>query len=95
MISRNGLTVRKNRWKFFVVIDCPADSGAAEMYTADEHKMAASPNQMAMSELWNWETKSVIERQKRHRREYREQEPGRQFIKQLSEQFQEASSVLH
>jgi hypothetical protein len=27
----------------FVLIDCPADSGAAEMHTADKHKMAVSP----------------------------------------------------
>jgi hypothetical protein len=26
-----------------VLIDCPADSGAAETYTADEHKMADPP----------------------------------------------------
>jgi hypothetical protein len=28
-------TVRKNRWNIFEVIECPADSGAAETYTAD------------------------------------------------------------
>jgi hypothetical protein len=27
----------------FVLIDCPADSGAAETHTADKHKMAVSP----------------------------------------------------
>jgi hypothetical protein len=38
-------TVRKNRWKSFMLIDCLADSGAAETYTADEFKMAVSPSQ--------------------------------------------------
>jgi hypothetical protein len=33
-------TVRKNRWNIFELTECPADSGAAEMYRADERKMA-------------------------------------------------------
>jgi hypothetical protein len=33
---------RKNRWKFFVLTDYPADSGAAETYTADERKVAVA-----------------------------------------------------
>jgi hypothetical protein len=35
--------LQKNHRKIFVLIDCLADSGVAEMYTADEHKMAVSP----------------------------------------------------
>jgi hypothetical protein len=37
----------QNRWKFFVLIDCPAASGAAETYTADERKMAVCLQQKA------------------------------------------------
>jgi hypothetical protein len=35
-----------------MLTDYPADSGAAEMYTADEPKMAVSPQQKAMSVLY-------------------------------------------
>jgi hypothetical protein len=70
-----------------VLIDCPADSGAAETYTADERKMAISPQQKAVFVLWYRETKSVIQEQRRYRREYGEQAPGRQYIKRWLEQF--------
>jgi hypothetical protein len=43
-----------------VLIDCTGDSGAAETYTAGEHKMAVSHQQKAMSVLWYWETKWQI-----------------------------------
>jgi transposase len=78
-----------------VLIDCPADSGAAETYTADECKMAISPQQKAMSVLWYWETKSVIQVQRRYRRECGERTPGRQSLKRWLKQFQETGSVLH
>jgi hypothetical protein len=51
------------------------------------------PDQKAMSELWYWETKSVIQLQRRHGREYGEQAPGRESIKQSLEQFQGTGSV--
>jgi transposase len=72
-----------------------ADSGAAETNTADERKMAISPQQKAMYVLWYWEAKSVIQVQRCYRREYGEQAPGRQSIKRWLEQFQETGSVLH
>jgi hypothetical protein len=89
--------VRNNRWKLFILIDCLADSGAAETYTADKRKMAVPPppQQKAMSVLWYWETRSVIQMQRRYRREYGEQAPGRQSIKRWLEHFQETVSVLH
>jgi transposase len=42
-----------------------------------------------------WETKSVIQVQRRLRREYGEQVPGMQSIKRWLRQFQETGSVLH
>jgi hypothetical protein len=42
-----------------VLIDYPADSGAAETQTAEKFKMAVSPQQKAMSVLWYWEIKLV------------------------------------
>jgi hypothetical protein len=65
------------------------------MYTADERKMAVSAQQKTMSVLWYWETKSVIQAQRRYRREYEEQARGGQSIKRWLEQFQETGSVLH
>jgi hypothetical protein len=42
-------------------VDCRADCGADEMYTADERKMAAPPpKQKVMSVLWYWETNSQV-----------------------------------
>jgi hypothetical protein len=79
----------------FVLIDCPADSGAAEMYTADKCKMAVLPQQKVVCMLWYWETKPVTQVQRLNHREYGEQALGRQSIKQWLEQFQETSSVLH
>lgn len=35
----------------FLLLDFLADSGAAEMYTADKHKMAVSPQQKVISVL--------------------------------------------
>jgi hypothetical protein len=60
-----------------VLIDFLADSGDAEMYTADQHKMAVSPQQKAMSVLHHWETKSVIQVQRRYCQEYGEQALGK------------------
>jgi hypothetical protein len=84
-----------------MLIDCPADSGAAETYTADERKMSVLPSpppprpkKTVVSVLGYWETKSVIQVQICYRREYGEQAPGRQSIKRWLEQFQETGSVL-
>jgi hypothetical protein len=42
-----------------VLIDCSADSGAAETYAADEGKIAVSTQQEVMPLLWCSETKSI------------------------------------
>jgi hypothetical protein len=62
-------------------VDCLGDIGASETYTAEQPKMAVSLQQKAMSVLWYWKTKSVIQVQKHYRREYGEQAPGRLSIK--------------
>jgi hypothetical protein len=74
----------------FVLIDCLADSGVAEMYTADEHKMEVSLQQKEVSVLHHWEIKSVIQVQICYCWEYGEQVLGKQL-----EQFQKTGSVLH
>jgi hypothetical protein len=60
-----------------ICVDCVTNSGAAEMHTADKHKMAGSPQQKAMSVLWYRKTKSVIQVQRCYHLEYSEQAPGR------------------
>jgi hypothetical protein len=52
-----------------VLIDFAADSGAAEMYTADERKMSIFPNKKAVSMLWYSETNPVIQAPRRYRLE--------------------------
>jgi hypothetical protein len=48
-----------------------------------------------MSVLRYWETKLVIQVQRRYSREYGEQAPGKQSIKRCLEQFQKTGSVLY
>jgi hypothetical protein len=57
--------------------------------------MAVPPQQKAMSVLWFWETKSVIQVQRRYSPEYEERAPGWQSIKRRLEHIQETASVLH
>jgi hypothetical protein len=41
---RNGSHCsKKKRWKTFVLVDCPVDSGAAQTYAADERKWYFPP----------------------------------------------------
>jgi hypothetical protein len=87
-------TFRKNCRKSFHVNWFPADSGAAETYTADWRKMAVSPQEKTTSVMWYWETKSIIQVQRRYRRDYGEKAPGRQSIKRWFKPFQETGSVL-
>jgi hypothetical protein len=51
-------------------IDCPTNRGAAEAHTADKHEMAVSPQQKALSVLWYWKPKSVIQVQRCYHHEY-------------------------
>jgi hypothetical protein len=44
-VSGNQLHCSKEPLKTFVLTYSPGNSGAAETYTADEHKMAVSPSQ--------------------------------------------------
>jgi hypothetical protein len=71
--SQNFRDVRKQ----IALFKRTADSVAAEMYTADERKITISPKKKAMSLLWYWKTKSVIQVQRHYRWEYGEQAPGR------------------
>jgi hypothetical protein len=62
-------------------VDCPANSGTGETYTANECKMTVCPQQKAMTVLWYWERESVIQVQRHYDQEYGEQALGRQSIK--------------
>jgi hypothetical protein len=63
-ILRNCMHCLKERLEN-VHVDCFANIGTSEMYTADEHKMVVS-QQKAMFVLWCWKTKSVIHAQRHY-----------------------------
>jgi hypothetical protein len=63
---RRWIMLSKRTAEIFMLIDCLADSGTAEKYTADKRKMAISLQQKAISLLWYWETKSVIQVQRHY-----------------------------
>jgi transposase len=86
-------TVRKTRRKIFVLVDGPAESGANDMYVADESKISVSSSKGIVC-LRYWK-KNVIQVQRSFHREYGEQGHGRQTIKRWLKQFQETGSILH
>jgi hypothetical protein len=51
-------------------IDCPTNTGAAKAHTANKHEMADLPQQKALSVLWYWKPKSLIQVQRHYHLEY-------------------------
>jgi hypothetical protein len=65
-----------NNCQKIMLTECPADTSATENCTADESTLVVFLREEAMSMLWYYETKSVIQVQRLYHREYGAQEPG-------------------